>query len=103
MFNRRKKNLLLILVLVAVVIGVGTAFTAANTFDAKAGQELGYGTQTVSGASVTSMHYTLIGGRHDGGHRHVHRHRRPDAGRAAGSRLCRLHLRCGHGRSERDV
>ena len=59
MFNRRKKNLLLILALVAVVIGVGTAFTAANTFDPKAGQALGYGTQTVSGASVTSMHYTL--------------------------------------------
>jgi hypothetical protein len=59
MFNKRKKNLLWILVLVAVVIGVGTAFTAANTFDAKAGQELGYGTQTVSGANVTSMHYTL--------------------------------------------
>jgi hypothetical protein len=59
MFNRRKKNLLWILALVAVVIGVGTAFTAANTFDAKAGQELGYGTQTVSGANVTSMHYTL--------------------------------------------
>jgi hypothetical protein len=59
MFNKRKKNLLLILVLVAVVIGVGTAFTAANTFDAKAGEALGYGTQTVSGANVTSMHYAL--------------------------------------------
>jgi hypothetical protein len=59
MFNRRKKNFLWILVLVAVVIGVGTAFTAANTFDATAGEALGYGTQTVSGANVTSMHYTL--------------------------------------------
>ena len=59
MFNRRKKKLLLVLALVAVVIGVGTAFTAANTFTAKAGQELGYGTQTVSGAHVTSMNYTL--------------------------------------------
>jgi hypothetical protein len=59
MFNRRKKNLLWILALVAVVIGVGTAFTAANTFDATAGEALGYGTQTVSGAHVTSMHYTL--------------------------------------------
>jgi len=59
MFNRRKKNLLWILVMVAVVIGVGTAFTAANTFDATAGEALGYGTQTVSGANVTSMHYTL--------------------------------------------
>jgi len=59
MFKNRKKHLLLILVLVAVVIGVGTAFTAANTFNAKAGEALGYGTQTVSGANVTSMHYTL--------------------------------------------
>jgi len=59
MFNRRKKNLLWILAMVAVVIGVGTAFTAANTFDPTAGEALGYGTQTVSGANVTSMHYTL--------------------------------------------
>lgn len=59
MFNRRKKHLLLLLVLVALVIGVGTAFTAANTFTGTAGQELGYGTQTVSGAHVTSMDYTL--------------------------------------------
>ena len=59
MFNRRKKNLLWILALVAVVIGVGTAFTAANTFDATAGEALGYGTQTVTGAHVTSMDYTV--------------------------------------------
>jgi hypothetical protein len=39
MFNRRKKNLLWILALVAVVIGVGTAFTAANTFDVGATAE----------------------------------------------------------------
>jgi hypothetical protein len=59
MFNRRKKHLLWVLALVAVMIAVGTAFTAANTFDAHAGNALGYGTQTVSGANVTSMHYTL--------------------------------------------
>ena len=59
MFSRRKKNLLFILLLVAIVIGVGTAFTAANTFDANAGATLGYGTQNVSGAHVTSMDYTL--------------------------------------------
>ena len=61
--------------LVAVVIGVGTAFTAANTFDANAGEALGYGTQTVSGANVTSMHYTLSadGTTVDDGH--VHRRR----------------------------
>lgn len=59
MFTRRKKNLLWILLMVAIVIGVGTAFTAANTFDANAGNQLGYGTQNVSGAHVTSMGYTL--------------------------------------------
>ena len=59
MFNKRKKHLVWMLALVAVVIGVGSAFTAANTFDATAGEALGYGTQTVSGANVTSMHYTL--------------------------------------------
>jgi hypothetical protein len=59
MFNRRKKNLLFILLLVAIVIGVGTAFTAANTIDAHAGNKLGYGTQNVTGAHVTSMDYAL--------------------------------------------
>jgi len=59
MFTRRKKNLLWILLMVAIVIGVGSAFTAANTFDAHAGNQLGYGTQNVSGAHVTSMDYTL--------------------------------------------
>ena len=59
MFNKRKKNLLFVLLLVAIAIGVGTAFTAANTIDAHAGNALGYGTQTVSGAHVTSMDYTL--------------------------------------------
>ncbi len=59
MFYRRKKNLLWLLLLVAIAIGVGTAFTNANTFDAHAGATLGYGVQNVSGANVTSMHYTL--------------------------------------------
>jgi len=59
MFTRRKKNLLWILLLSLLVIGVGSAFTAANTLDAHAGNALGYGTQTVSGAHVTSMSYTL--------------------------------------------
>ncbi len=59
MFYRRKKNLLWLLLLVAIAVGVGTAFTEANTFAAHAGNQLGYGVQTVSGANVTSMHYTL--------------------------------------------
>jgi hypothetical protein len=59
MFNKRKKNLFVLLLLVAIAIGVGSAFTAANTFDAHAGNALGYGTQTVTGATVTSMDYTL--------------------------------------------
>jgi hypothetical protein len=59
MFRRHKKNLLWLLLLVAITVAVGTAFTAANTFDATAGNKLGYGTQNVSGVVVTSMHYTL--------------------------------------------
>ena len=59
MFNKRKKNLFVVLLLVAIAIGVGSAFTAANTLDATAGNKLGYGTQTVTGAHVTSMDYTV--------------------------------------------
>ena len=59
MFKTRKKNFIVLLVLVAIAIGVGSAFTAANTIDANAGNTLGYGTQTVTGANVTSMDYTL--------------------------------------------
>ena len=59
MFNKRKKNLFVVLLLVAIAIGVGSAFTAANSLDATAGNKLGYGTQTVTGAHVTSMDYTV--------------------------------------------
>ena len=59
MFNKRKKNLFVVLLLVAIAIGVGSAFTAANSIDATAGNKLGYGTQTVTGAHVTSMDYTV--------------------------------------------
>jgi hypothetical protein len=46
-------------ILAVIAVAVGSAFTAANTFGAHAGNQLGYGTQTVSGVHVTSMHYTL--------------------------------------------
>jgi hypothetical protein len=59
MFSRHKRNLLWVLLLVAILVAVGAAFTASNTFDATAGNKLGYGAQTVSGVNVTSMHYTL--------------------------------------------
>jgi hypothetical protein len=61
MVSRRKRNLLWLLLLVAIVVAVGAAFTASNTFGATAGYKLGYGAQTVTGANVTSMHYTLNG------------------------------------------
>ena len=51
--------LLWLAALAIIAAAVGTAFTAANNFDTHAGNQLGYGTQTVSGAHVTSMHYTL--------------------------------------------
>jgi hypothetical protein len=59
MITRRKKNLLWLTLLVVIVVAVGAAFTAANTIDATAGNQLGYAAQNVSGAHVTSMHYTL--------------------------------------------
>ena len=59
MFSRRKKSLLWLVALVVVAVAVGTAFTAANTFDANAGNDLGYGVQNVSGGNVISMDYTL--------------------------------------------
>jgi hypothetical protein len=59
MFYRHKKNIFLLSLLVLISVGVGAAFTAANTFDAHAGNELGYGTQNVTGAHVTSMDYAL--------------------------------------------
>jgi hypothetical protein len=59
MFRRHSTNIFAIAFLAIVSVAVGSAFTAANTFDAHAGNQLGYGTQNVSGAQVTSMHYTL--------------------------------------------
>jgi hypothetical protein len=59
MLRRRKTNLIWLLMLVIIAIAVGSAFTAANSFDATAGSALGYGAQNVTGATVTSMHYTL--------------------------------------------
>src|SRR3974377_2022048 len=59
MMRREKTKAFLCAVLGIAALGVGAAFTAANTFDAHAGNQLGYGTQVVSGAHVTSMHYVL--------------------------------------------
>jgi hypothetical protein len=56
---RHRTNLIFLAIFVLIAVGVGAAFTAANTFDAHAGNQLGYGTQAVSGVHVTSMHYTL--------------------------------------------
>ena len=61
MLRTRRTNLLWLLALVAIAVAVGSAFTAANTFGTHAGNQLGYGAQNVSGAHVTSMHYTLNG------------------------------------------
>jgi hypothetical protein len=61
MLRTRRTNLFWLLAVVAIAVAVGSAFTATNTFDAHAGNQLGYGTQNVSGAHVTSMHYTLNG------------------------------------------
>jgi hypothetical protein len=59
MFRTHRTNALWLAALAIIAAAVGTAFTAANNFDTHAGNQLGYGTQTVSGAHVTSMHYTL--------------------------------------------
>jgi hypothetical protein len=59
MFSRRKKSLLWLVALIVVAIAVGTAFTAANTFDPNVGTDLGYGEVTVSGVTVISMDYTV--------------------------------------------
>jgi hypothetical protein len=59
MLRRNKKNLFWLLALVVIGVAVGSAFTAANVFDATAGNKLGYGAQTVTGVHVTDMHYTL--------------------------------------------
>jgi hypothetical protein len=59
MLRRRKTNLFWVAMLAIIAVAVGSAFTAANVFDSTAGNQLGYGAQNVSGAHVTSMHYTL--------------------------------------------
>jgi hypothetical protein len=59
MLRKRRSNLFFLLVLVIIAVAVGSAFTAANTINAHVGTALGYGTQNVTGATVTSMHYTL--------------------------------------------
>jgi len=59
MLHTHRTTWFVVAVLVMAAVAVGAAFTAANTIDAHAGNQLGYGTQNVSGAHVTSMHYTL--------------------------------------------
>jgi hypothetical protein len=59
MMFKHKQKFLWLAILVIGVVAVGSAFTAANTFAPTAGQTAGYGVQNVSGANVTSMHYTL--------------------------------------------
>ena len=59
MFFRHRTNLFKLAILAIIAVAVGAAFTAANTFDTHAGNQLGYGAQNVSGAHVTSMHYDL--------------------------------------------
>jgi hypothetical protein len=59
MFHKHRSNFFWLAIIAIIAVGVGAAFTAANTFDAHAGNQLGYGTQVVSGAHVTSMHYGL--------------------------------------------
>jgi hypothetical protein len=59
MLRRHRSNLFMLAILAIIAVAVGSAFTAANTFAPTAGTALGYGTQTVTGAHVTSMHYTL--------------------------------------------
>jgi hypothetical protein len=61
MLFKHKNKFLWLAILVIGVVAVGSAFTAANTFAPTAGSALGYGVQNVTGAAVTSMHYTLSG------------------------------------------
>jgi hypothetical protein len=59
MLSRRNTNLVLMLIAAILAMRVGPAFTAAITPDPSAGRRLGYGTQSVSGADVTTIGYTL--------------------------------------------
>jgi hypothetical protein len=59
MFHKHRSNFFWLAILAIIAVGVGAAFTAANTFASGAGTALGYGTENVTGATVTSMHYGL--------------------------------------------
>jgi hypothetical protein len=54
----RKSRVVLIGVALAAAAATGTAFTAGNTFS-NTSDIAGYGTDTVTGATVTNVHYTL--------------------------------------------
>jgi hypothetical protein len=54
----RKSRLVLVGVAVAAAAATGTAFTAGNTFNPTT-DVAGYGESTVTGATVTNIHYTL--------------------------------------------
>lgn len=58
MITRRKKNLLWLTLLIVIVVAVGAAFTESNTITAHAGETLGQGSATVTGATVNSIDYT---------------------------------------------
>ncbi len=58
MITRRKKNLLWLTLLIVIVVAVGAAFTESNTITAHAGETLGLGSATVSGATINSINYT---------------------------------------------
>ncbi|MGO9874881.1 MAG: hypothetical protein ACLPVY_13895 [Acidimicrobiia bacterium] len=59
MLRRRATDLVLTLMVTMIAVPVGAALTAANTVGPGAGHQLGYDTQPVSGAHVTSIDYTL--------------------------------------------
>src|SRR5947209_19308599 len=54
----RKSRLVLVGVAVAAAAATGTAFTAGNTFS-QTNDIAGYGESTVTGATVSTIHYTL--------------------------------------------
>lgn len=54
---RKSSKLIGALAIAGIAAAGGTAFTASNT--QAAGQVVGYGSTTISGATVSSMHYNL--------------------------------------------
>lgn len=58
MITRRKKNLLWLTLLIVIVVAVGAAFTDSNTVTAHAGETLGLGDATTTGATINSIAYT---------------------------------------------